>query len=719
MRKPCQNKPYSGIFYPMLFLAFFTFVSCSGPEKDQNKIHYNKVEISGNIPFKMPDITVPVFPDNVFNVLDFGAVNDGKTKNTEAFARAVTACNKAGGGKVLIPPGKWFTGPIHLKSNVNLHVEQGAEILFSGDPEDYLPPVFTRHGGVECYNYSPLVYANNCENIAITGKGIFNGQGINWWHWAAIERPTMQNYFDAEFNGIPVKDRIYGTPDAALRPQLINLMNCTNVLLEDYTSKNSPFWNNHLAYCKNVVVRNIRLLNPHNGPNTDGINLDSSSEIYMTGIYAQVGDDGVCIKSGVNEDGWRVNKPTENVIIENCHIEFAHGGIVFGSEMSGGIKNVLVRNCVYNGTLMGIRFKSKRGRGGYIKDIWIQDIEMKNIINEAIHISMFYGASSGSSRSEKPPYFGNLNIKNITCNRARDAIIIIGLPEKYVDSINIENVEMNAKTGFNATHAKNIKLQKVSIKSSETPAFVLDNCKSVAFDSCSTKDKQATLLQLKGNGTTDISFSGLDLRALQRRVILDKNVKISLKSLLPGRKNENAIISGIFTDDRDQKTYEWVEIGNQTWMAENLAFKTDTGSWVFYNDITKDSVFFYNWATAKEVCPDGWHLPSDKEWAELKEFIAEDGYFEKVGMALKSKTGWNEDGNGIDAYDFSAVPDGYVYNYNNSYNLKGGRAVWWSADISFDDFGWFIYASSNSSVLERYYLGKRAYGYSVRCIKNK
>ena len=263
----------------------------------------------------------------------------------------------------------------------------------------------------------------------------------------------------------------------------------------------------------------------------------------MTGIYSDVGDDGICIKSGVNEDGWRVNKPTENVIIENCFVGRGHGGIVFGSEMSGGIKNVLVRNCVYDGTLMGIRLKSMRGRGGYIKDIWVRDIEMKNIMNEA-------------------------------------------------------------------THAKNIRLKNVRITTPEGPAFMFDNCESVHLDSCSTGDDATSFFHFPGEETAHISVTGTDPEERQ----------------------------GTFTDQRDQKIYPWVKIGNQVWMAENLAFKADTGSWVFYNDVTKDSAYFYNWATARYVSPRGWHLPTEKEWSELTDYIAENAYPNEVG--LKSVPFW-------------------------------------------------------------------------------
>jgi len=262
--------------FPAIFLTavLVMLTSCSGTSEKKP----DQIKVSGDIPFEMPVLTLPVFPDAVFNIADYGAVGDGVTKNTEAFARAIAACSKAGGGRVLVPPGKWFTGPIHLKSNIDLHLAKGAEILFSQNPKDYLPVVFTRWEGNECYNYSPLVYAKDCNNIAITGKGVLNGQGQSWWHWKHYQYAAAQRLYDSQYNGIPVEKRVFGTEKDALRPPLLQLVNCTTVLLEDYTSKNSPFWNNHIVYCKNVVIRNIRLINPYDAPNGDGLDIDSSED---------------------------------------------------------------------------------------------------------------------------------------------------------------------------------------------------------------------------------------------------------------------------------------------------------------------------------------------------------------------------------------------------------------------------------------------------------
>ena len=486
--------------------------------------HDSNLASTADIPFDMPVIQEPVFPERTIDIRDYGAVGDGKTVNTRTIARAIAACADAGGGKVLIPKGTWFTGPIHFKSNINLHLAEGAKVCFSNNPDDYLPVVFTRLEGIECYNYSPLIYAKDCINIAITGKGTFNGQGEPWWLWKKKQGKAIQELYDSQFNGIPVSKRIYGTKTAALRPPMIQLLNCNNVLLKDYTSKNSPFWTNHIVYCDHVIVRNIRLLNPEHAPNTDGLNLDSSRNVHVQGLYADVGDDAVCIKSGMNEDGWRVARPSENIVIENCQVKKGHGGIVFGSDTSGGVKNIFVRNCVYDGTLMGIRMKSMRGRGGGVEKVWIQDIKMSNIGWHAIILNMFYNASSATSRSSTPPQFRDIHIKNITCQGARDAITLKGLPEKLISAIFFENITISANNGLVASDAHDIKLVNVNITPQKGPVMSLQDCRNVTIQGSSSPGGADTFLHLKGEKTGNIRLIDNDLSNVRQKVLLEEEV---------------------------------------------------------------------------------------------------------------------------------------------------------------------------------------------------
>ena len=289
-------------------------------------------------PFKMPKLKRPVFKNQTFNISDYGAKPDGTTKNTGAFKKAIDACSAAAGGKVLVPKGKWFTGPIHLKSNVNLHFEEGAELHFSDDPDDYLPVVFTRWAGFELMNYSPLIYARDCENIAITGPGKLYGHGKAWWGWKGRDDKVARIIYETQvLKNVPPEKRIHGTPESALRPQFFNPVNCKNVLFEGFTvAAPGPFWTFDILYCENVIVRGLRL-HTVGGPNTDGININSTRNALVEYCHINAGDDCVALKSGINEDGWRVGRPTENVVIRHIKGLRSHGGIVIGSDMSGDV----------------------------------------------------------------------------------------------------------------------------------------------------------------------------------------------------------------------------------------------------------------------------------------------------------------------------------------------------------------------------------------------
>ena len=295
-------------------------------------------------PFAMPQLKRPVFADRTFSIADFGAVPGGQVKNTAAFAGAIEACHQAGGGKVVVPAGKWLTGAIHLKSNVNLHMEKDAEIHFSDDPRDYLPVVFTRWAGFEVMNYSPLIYANGCRNIAVTGPGKLYGHGKNWWEWCKRldEGGTIGPKLQAmAASNTPAGKRVFGSPELGLRPQFISPINCRDVLLEGFAIMGSgPFWTIHFVYCENVIARGLTV-HSQGGPNGDGINLDSTRNALVEHCFLDTDDDAVAIKSGINEDGRRVGKPSENIVVRHCHSKGPRwGSISIGSDMSGGVRNV-------------------------------------------------------------------------------------------------------------------------------------------------------------------------------------------------------------------------------------------------------------------------------------------------------------------------------------------------------------------------------------------
>lgn len=434
---------------------------------------YNKFDIK---------VSEPKFPEDKFNIKEFGGVADGKFDNTEVFARAMSACSQAGGGTIVVPEGEWYTGPIHFKSNVHLKLEKGAVISFSDKFEDYLPVVFTRWEGNECYNYSPLIYASNCENIAITGEGKLQGNGEKWWPWKQTQHAAAKELYDAEYNGIAVEDRIFGREEG-LRPQFIQPINSKNILIEGITIVDGPMWTVHPVYCENTIVRDLEILTE--GPNTDGINPDSCKNTLIEDCYFETGDDCVAIKSGINEDGRRVNKATENLVVRNCESKEGHGGVVIGSETSGGIKNVHVHNCTFNGGDRGIRLKSMRGRGGCVENILFEDIEINNLRHQGIILNMYYDMTTIEPRGELPPLFKNITIRNIKGKNINQPIILRGLPEKKMKNVTLENIKLNGKKALKATNLAGLHLKNIELKVEAEEQFKFKNVSDLNIEESS------------------------------------------------------------------------------------------------------------------------------------------------------------------------------------------------------------------------------------------
>ncbi len=415
-------------------------------------------------PFDMPQLERPMLPDAAFSITDFGAVPGGETKNTKAINDAIAMCAATGGGVVQVPAGLWLTGAIHLKSNVNMHLMEGSVLRFSDDPEDYLPVVFTRWAGFECYNYSPLIYARDCENIAITGPGTLDGNGRPWWPWFERQEATaVRMYQEQILKGVLPEERIYGTVEAGLRPQFISPINCTNVLLEGFTiAEAGPFWTIDLVYCDQVIVRKLRVLT-EGGPNTDGLNVDSSRNVLIEHCYFNTGDDCVCMKSGMNEDGWRVGRPTENVVVRYIHTAKGHGGAVFGSDTSGDIRNVYYHSSIFRGTDVGIRLKSTRGRGGVVEKIWFENIDMEGIPREAIQITTAYRAWMGTTEG-KAPIFRDISFRNITARDTKWAARMEGLPEAPLLRLSFENINMETEEGVSVKWVEEIDLNDFTVQ---------------------------------------------------------------------------------------------------------------------------------------------------------------------------------------------------------------------------------------------------------------
>ena len=394
-------------------------------------------------PFDMPAIVEPTFAPRDFVITDDGAVAGQDAPVTAAIEKAVAACSAGGGGRVVIPAGTWKTGPIHLRSNVNLYLSKDAVLSFSDTPEDYLPPVLVRWEGMDCYNYSPLIYARDCTNVAVTGPGKLLGNGNKWWSWAKHGgKSTAEKLYQMVLKNTPVEQRVFGTP--GLRPTFVEFNNCQRVLLADFTIVDGPFWTIHPVYCQDVTVRGLTITT--DGPNTDGVNPDSCKNVLIEHCNLATGDDCVTLKSGLNEDGWRVNKPDENIIVQYCHMTAGHGGVSIGSEMSGGVQNVFVHDCAFEDTATGIRIKSMRGRGSYVRNVTVRNVRMRNIKTEAIDVTTFYGASSTVAPSTVvPPVFGDFLFANITCDGARQSVALEGLPEKPLGRITLEHCVFHAK----------------------------------------------------------------------------------------------------------------------------------------------------------------------------------------------------------------------------------------------------------------------------------
>lgn len=441
--------------------------------------------------FVMPEVSDPVIPQRTVSVVDFGGVADGVHNNSSAFAVAIDKLAHNGGGHLVVPAGIWLTGPIELKSNIDLHLEKGAIILFDSD-RDLYPVIDIPFEGTDNRRCKSQLYAYGCRNISITGEGIIDGNGEQWRkvkkhlvspdHWkklvasgGCLDEKGEVWYPD---EGYRYRETVKGVKydeeyiKSFLRPVLLTFQNCENVLLDGCTFQNSPSWNLHPVYCRNLTVRNITVRNPHYSANGDGLDIDACENVLVLNSTFDCGDDAICVKSGKDEDGRRHGIPTKNLFVEGCTVFHGHGGIVIGSEMSGGVENVLVRDCCFLGTDVGIRLKTRRGRGGVVKGIFIENIYMTEIKGDAIQFDMFYFYKSKTDPpmpepvTEKTPKLSSVYIKNVTCIGARRAMYFNGLPEMPVDDIRIENCRIVSEKGMEFRRVSNVILKDVEVISS-------------------------------------------------------------------------------------------------------------------------------------------------------------------------------------------------------------------------------------------------------------
>ncbi len=515
-------------------------------------------------PGQLPVLKTTFFPKDSFNIRKFGAKDDGITLNSNALNEAITACNKKGGGVVVIPAGLWLTGPVELRSNVNLYLARNALLQFTADLDQYKLVATNWEGLPQMRNQSPLS-ATGASNIAITGFGIIDGNGDAWrmvkkdklteTQWkklvasGGLLSDDKKTWYPSEksLKGSQLKNPgqitsdktpdFYETVKDFLRPNLLVLTNCKRILLEGVTFQNSPAWCLHPLICQDLTVRKVSVKNPWYAQNGDGIDVESCRNVLIENSTFDVGDDGICIKSGRDEEGRKRGIPTEDMLVRNCVVYHAHGGFVIGSEMSGGARNLHVSDCTFIGTDIGLRFKTTRGRGGTVENVYISNIYMKNIIGEAILFDMYYAAQdpvplSGEKReppkvetlpvTEATPQFRNFIIQHVVCNGAAKAIFVRGLPEMNVRNVYMEDMVLQANEGFDCTEGTDIQLKNVQLMTAGTgPVINIHNSKNILLDRISYKEGVELLLYVTGEKTEKISLLNTDTSKARKKSRFD------------------------------------------------------------------------------------------------------------------------------------------------------------------------------------------------------
>lgn len=473
-----------------------------------------------DLPFKMEKVSRPVIPDYTVDITEFGGIGDGVTLNSQAFANAMSHLAAKGGGHLNVPAGIWLTGPIGLEDNTDLHVCPNAIIIFDPDTKHY-PIVETMYEGTTQARCESPLHADGKKNISVTGGGVIDGSGEAWrmvkqekltaneWNkliksggltmgttWYPDDSFFSYREFRRNNQGLSYDDPAWNSVKRALRPVLVSFRNCENVLLEDCTFQNSPAWNIHPRMCRNLIVNRVTVRNPWYAQNGDAIDIDSCENVLVVDSNFDAGDDGICVKSGKDAEGRKWNRPTKNLIVDNCVVYHGHGGFTVGSEMSGGVHNVKVSNCRFLGTDVGLRFKSTRGRGGVVDNIYIDNVYMKDIVTDAVLFNLYYGGNDPAmmaalglkhkvedelsrTADETTPAFRDIHISNVVCNGADRAMFFNGLPEMPVKGIDLKDVTITAKHGIQLYWSENITMKNVQIHASEGESVVTANVKNL------------------------------------------------------------------------------------------------------------------------------------------------------------------------------------------------------------------------------------------------
>lgn len=436
-------------------------------------------------PFPLPAFKKTVFPALTISIVDKGATQQGIT--TKAIQASIDEVNSRGGGSVNVPAGKWLTGRIHLKSNVNLHIAEGAELHFSGAVEDYRPAVFTRNEGIELMSLGALIYANGQENIAVTGKGTLLGPASGSVKDQTMTADVIENVVPLNK---PVSERIYEgyNKEIIFPPMFISPINCRNVYIEGVTLRQTAFWNIVPVYCDGVIIRGVSVYSV-GIPRGDGIDIESSRNVLIEYCTLSSGDDCFTIKAGRGEDGMRVNKASENIVIRFCLALEGHGGITLGSETAGMIRNVSVQDCVFNETGVGIRFKTRRPRGGGGENIYYERIRMIlrgeafkfDMLGSKTHVGELANRLPARAINTFTPHFSRITARDLIVEKASMFIDITGIPETPVEQLLIENATINSRKLIAARDVKGFTVRNAVINTQDSVITVLDG-RDLLFD---------------------------------------------------------------------------------------------------------------------------------------------------------------------------------------------------------------------------------------------
>ena len=507
---------------------------------------------------------LPVFKKDTFDIIAYGAKADAVSPNTIAIQKAIDNCSSKGGGVVFVPAGLWLTGPLQLRSNVNLHVSKNAVLQFSSNTKDF-PLIKTNWEGLEAIRAQSPIYAIDVENIAITGEGLLDGAGQAW-------RPVKKNKLTSgewkelvESGGLlnDNKDTWYPSASALkgstmkrpgviaegfdlenaeeirdfLRPNMVSIVRSKKVLLEGVTFQNSPAWCLHPLMIQHLTVKGITVRNPWNAQNGDGIDVESCRYVRIEDSKFDVGDDGICIKSGRDEEGRNRGIATEDVVVKNCTVFHGHGGFVVGSEMSGGVKNITVTDCNFLGTDIGVRFKTTRGRGGIVEKINISNIRMNNIGGAAILFDMYYMAKdpltvfAGKDEvsiemqpvNEGTPQFRDISITNVVCKGAETAVFVRGLPEMNINNVRMSDLSMETKKGLLCIEGNAISVRNSTFITTDQTVMKVQDSKNVVFDNIKTSPVQV-LLNVVGKRSENITLVNTDVKQIANPVVLGDGV---------------------------------------------------------------------------------------------------------------------------------------------------------------------------------------------------